>query len=102
MKKSRGIFEKLFSERKNDDNDLPVESEFKSQAAEDLYRKIKKCSDDTEIKQTIIQFIIQHRKKMTNDYLSKPSLLQSGTKFYSEESKVSLFWFMIGIHAAST
>ena len=54
MKKSRGIFEKLFSERRNqngtDDADLPVESDFKSQAAEDLYRKIKKCSDDTEIK----------------------------------------------------
>lgn len=76
MKKSRGIFEKLFQERKNgDDGDLPVESEFKSQAAEDLYRKIKKCTDDTEIKQTIIQFIIMHRKKMTEDYWSKPSLL---------------------------
>lgn len=33
MKKSRGIFEKLFQERKNqngDEGDLPVESEFKS------------------------------------------------------------------------
>ena len=54
MKKSRGIFEKLFQERRNEEGEVTPESEFKSQAAEDLYRRIKKCNDDTDIKETII------------------------------------------------
>ncbi len=45
-----------------------MEGDYKSQAAEELYRKIKKCTDETEIKMTIIEFIIQHRKKLTEEY----------------------------------
>lgn len=44
MKKSRNIFERLFKEKKeNAEQDTEFEGEFKSQAAEELYRKIKKC-----------------------------------------------------------
>ena len=55
MKKSKNIFERLFHERKGlnthaDENDVGMEGEFKSQAAEDLYRRIKKCTDEIEIK----------------------------------------------------
>ncbi|KAM3140231.1 hypothetical protein pb186bvf_007587 [Paramecium bursaria] len=79
MLKSKRIFEQLFKESDED-------GEFKSQAVEELYKKIKKCQDDAEIKQTILQFIIQHRKKQIEEYQNKPSLLKP-TRFISEDNK---------------
>lgn len=49
MLRSLQIFEQLFLNRNYDE-----EGEVKSLAAEELYKKVKKCQDDIDVKQTII------------------------------------------------
>ncbi|CAD8069348.1 unnamed protein product [Paramecium sonneborni] len=81
MHRSLQIFDQLFLNRNYDE-----EGEVKSLAAEELYKKVKKCSDDIDVKNTIIQFIIQHRKKQIEEYKNKPTILKP-TKFISEDSR---------------
>ncbi|CAD8147938.1 unnamed protein product [Paramecium pentaurelia] len=81
MHRSLQIFDQLFLSRNYDE-----EGEVKSLAAEELYKKVKKCQDDIDVKNTIIQFIIQHRKKQIDEYKNKPTILKP-TKFISEDSR---------------
>ncbi|CAD8062163.1 unnamed protein product [Paramecium sonneborni] len=81
MHRSLQIFDQLFLNRNYDE-----EGEVKSLAAEELYKRVKKCSDDIDVKNTIIQFIIQHRKKQIEEYKNKPTILKP-TKFISEDSR---------------
>ncbi|CAD8054811.1 unnamed protein product [Paramecium primaurelia] len=81
MYRSLQIFDQLFLNRNYDE-----EGEVKSLAAEELYKKVKKCQDDIDVKNTIIQFIIQHRKKQIDEYKNKPTILKP-TKFISEDSR---------------
>ncbi|CAD8051624.1 unnamed protein product [Paramecium primaurelia] len=81
MHRSLQIFDQLFLNRNYDE-----EGEVKSLAAEELYKKVKKCQDDIDVKNTIIQFIIQHRKKQIDEYKNKPTILKP-TKFISEDSR---------------
>ncbi|CAD8147879.1 unnamed protein product [Paramecium octaurelia] len=81
MHRSLQIFDQLFLNRNYDE-----EGEVKSLAAEELYKKVKRCQDDIDVKNTIIQFIILHRKKQIDEYKNKPTILKP-TKFISEDSR---------------
>lgn len=59
----------------------------KTDVGRQLYDELRKCADEFTAKKTVINFLAKYRETVNKEFASKPSLLQQGQKYYSEESK---------------
>lgn len=64
------------SQQVEPESDEHLEIDFKTSKAEQLYREIrKKGEDEEEAKRYLIDYLVDHRKKVEEEFKTKPSLL---------------------------
>lgn len=67
--------DKNATEAEAQEQEVPLDIQFKTQKAATLYREIKKKETEEEVKRTIINFLSDHRKQLKEEFESKATIL---------------------------
>ena len=93
-KKNKGpsVFQRLIGankpvEQETKVNDVVFDMDLQTAKAQNLYRQIKKCHTDEEVKKVVIEELVNHRKHGLKEILEKPSLISNGQKYITDECK---------------